>query len=56
MVCDNDIYNVLVFNMAGACVINQTSKKLDISTLPKGIYQVRILTPQGSSTQKLVVK
>ena len=56
VVCDNDIYNVLVFNMAGACVINQTSKKLDISTLPKGIYQVRILTPQGSSTQKLVVK
>ncbi len=56
VVCDDEVYNVMVFNMAGVCVMNQTSKWIDISTLPKGIYQVRILTHQGSSTQKLVVK
>ena len=56
VVCDEEVQGIMVFNMAGVCVLNQTSKKLDISTLPKGIYQVRILTPQGSSTQKLVVK
>ena len=56
VVCDEEVQGIMVFNMAGVCVMNQTSKWIDISTLPKGIYQVRVLTPSGSSSQKLVVK
>ena len=51
---------VELFDMAGNSVLVQDatglSAKLDVNTLPRGSYIVRIITPMGVTSRKLILK
>ena len=54
------INEVEVFDMAGSCVLRQEasglSAKLDVKALPRGSYIVRIHTPMGITSRKLILQ
>ncbi|MBR7168253.1 MAG: T9SS type A sorting domain-containing protein, partial [Bacteroidales bacterium] len=53
------IRKVEIYSLKGEKLIESdvenVSISLDVSTLPKGIYLVKVYTPQGVATKKLVV-
>ena len=49
-----DVYSVEIYNMLGERVLQQTRKEVNISNLPNGIYYVKMATPFGVVTRRLV--
>lgn len=48
-----EIQRVQLFNIYGECVLESKSANVNISTLPKGTYQVKVFTKDGSFTHKM---
>ena len=51
--CDN-MQKAVIYNSLGQQALSFTTNKADISTLPNGIYTIRIDTPKGSIIKKIV--
>jgi hypothetical protein len=55
---DIPVRNLQIFNLQGICVSNvgEVEKNVDISTLPNGLYQVKIETEEEIVTKKILIK
>lgn len=47
---------VIIYNTNGQLVKEASGKKIDLSGLAKGIYNVQVLTNKGKATKKVIVK
>src|SRR5690606_32804737 len=52
----SEIQNVVLFDLSGRKISEFNSSQINISSLPKGIYLVKISTKDGKTTTKKVVK
>lgn len=52
----SDIQNIALFDLSGRKISEFNSAQINISSLPKGIYLVKISTKDGKTTTKKVVK
>ena len=50
------IASLQIFNMTWRCVLTSTDTEINVSTLPKGVYLVRILTENGNIITKKFIK
>lgn len=48
--------SVEFFNIHGVSVLVSTASSIDISSLPKGVYQVKVTTPISFETQQLIIQ
>lgn len=55
---DRNIYKIVIFDFLGRKILekDQVIDSIDISTLQKGNYLVRIISNKGNQTEKLIVK
>ena len=53
---NHTIKSVTLFNILGKSVLSTTSKTIDISTYPTGIYLIKITTEKGAVTKKIVIQ
>ena len=53
--CDN-MQNAVIYNSLGQQTLSFTTNKADISTLPNGIYFLKVFTPSNILTRKLVIQ
>lgn len=53
---DKKIKSSSILDMSGKSVMNTSSEKVDISSLPKGIYLIKVDFADGSSTTEKVIK
>ena len=51
--CDN-LQKAVIYNSLGQQTLSFTTNKADISTLPNGIYTIRLDTPKGTIVKKIV--
>ena len=49
-----DIQEIEIFNLAGTSVLKTTLHNLNLNTLPKGVYMIRINTETGTIMKKLI--
>lgn len=52
----SEIQNIALFDLSGRKISESNSSQINISSLPKGIYLVKISTKDGKTTTKKVVK
>lgn len=52
----SQIQNVALFDLSGRKISEFKSSQINISSLPKGVYLIKILTKDGKTTTKKVVK
>ncbi len=52
----SEIQNVALFDLSGRKIYEFNSSQINISSLPKGIYLVKISTKEGKTTTRKVVK
>jgi hypothetical protein len=53
---DKKIKSSTILDMSGKSVMNTSSEKVDISSLPKGIYLIKVEFADGSSATEKVIK
>ena len=53
--CDN-MQKAVIYNSLGQQTLSFTTNKADISTLPNGIYFLKVFTPSNILTRKLVIQ
>lgn len=51
---NGDFTTVSIIDMAGKVIVKSTDRRIDVSSLVKGIYLIKIDTPTGSLTRKLM--
>ncbi|RQO39297.1 hypothetical protein DBR39_09950 [Chryseobacterium sp. KBW03] len=53
---DKKIKSAIVFDISGKSLINNNSERIDISSLPKGTYLLKVDFSDGTSTTEKVIK
>jgi len=52
----NKISTTTLYDLSGKIVLNGSSKRLDLTSLPKGVYILNVIFVDGSSTTEKVIK